>query len=617
VILLEFAAQGIRGVAPTGGRATLRPGYNVVTADGAVLRRLLDALLFPSARDAEPLPRAPGGPAGAPMRAGLTLVGDDRITYRLVREFGGTAQLHRFAAEKRAFALVAQDLDEIAGVLQTAGGAPGPERFSALLSLSAADLPSRQGGTVPTSAPAAAPRQALTAPQLRKKIADLTGELAKAKVSEKLQARQDALQAQAFKLEETLKAGARLKEGMERAGAERASLDPVAAILGRLGDPEAKLAAFEKAASRREEALARVNAERGGIQGAEERGAPPPLWKERDFLAGAGAALAALALGIAGAAGGGVMRYLALLAIPAFGWATWSGLGWVARLEAWEKVARRRRVVDDWERKMLDQFDKDAGEIQGAMKELGLDKIQDLRDLAGRIADGDHVVAEWRRRIADWQADPQVADARARKAKVEKELQEVEAKLQAEVGGFVRDVRSIETEIHRLEGELANPGPIAPSALAAASAPARAVGDPLKRLLDGAAAELGGSPAAAVRSVQQKASQALTGITFQRITGVAVDDRGNVQALTGGRLVAAGTLPPADRDLLFIALKLGFMEVALASGKAVAYVDDCFGGLSDGARRLVARLLKQLARPGQIVHASSDAAFREAADHSA
>lgn len=120
-----------------------------------------------------------------------------------------------------------------------------------------------------------------------------------------------------------------------------------------------------------------------------------------------------------------------------------------------------------------------------------------------------------------------------------------------------------------------------------------------------------------MRAIQQKASQTLTGITFQRMAGVSADDRGNLQVQMGGRLVPAATLPAADRDLLFIALKLGFMEGALAQGKAVGYVDECFAGLTDGARRLVARVLKQLARPGQIVHATSASSFKEAADHSA
>ncbi|HSN15201.1 MAG TPA: hypothetical protein VLT61_11250 [Anaeromyxobacteraceae bacterium] len=616
MILLEFAAQGIRGVAPTGGRATLRPGYNVVAADGAVLRRLLDALLFPDGKDAEPLPRAPGGPANAPLRAGLTLLGDDRITYRLVRDFGGAAQLHRFDAEKRSFALVAQDLAEISGVLRSAGGAPDRERFAALLCLAAADLPSKQGGALAASGPSGPARAALSPAQLQKKIADLKGELVKARASEKLQFQQDGLQARAFKLDEALKEGAKLQEGLDRAQEELKALEPVAAVLERLGDADAKIGAFEKVASRREEALARVAAERETIDAAEAAGGPPAFWTERDFLIGAGAGGAALAFGIVGAVGGAATRYLALLSIPALGWAAWVAFGWVARLEAWGRIARKRRVIDDWERKMLDQFERDAADIRGAMQELGVDKVQDLRDLAGRLEDGESVTAEWRRRIGEWRADPEIANAQAERAKLSRELKAVEDRLQAEIGGgFVRDVRSIEAEIQRLEGELANPAPAQPAPVAAALA--KPAGDPLRLLLEGAAKALGGSPAAAVRGIQQKASQTLSGITFQRIAGVSADDRGNVQAQTGGRLVPAATLTAADRDLLFIALKLGFMEVALAQGKAVAYVDDCFGGLSDGARRLVARLLKQMARPGQIVHATSDGSFKEAADHSA
>jgi len=600
-------------VSPSSGRATLRPGYNVVAADGAVLRRLLDALLFPDGRDPD-LPRAAAGPSNTALRAGLTLIGNDRITYRLVREFGGAAQLHRFDAEKRSFALVSQDLAEIAGILRGPGGAPSASRFATLLSLSAADLPSKQGGGGSLPSAQGPARTSLSPAQLQKKIADLKGELTKAKIAEKLQYQQDGLQSRIYKLDEALKAGAKLREGLAKAVADREALEPVAQVLAGMGDADGKLAAFEKASARREEALGRVAAEREAIEAEEGRGGPQPFWRERNFMIGAAAGAAALALGIAGALGGSAMRYVALLALLPFGWAAWVAFGWVAHLEAWEKIARRRRVVDDWERKMLDQFEKDAAEIRGAMKDLGIDKLQDLRDLAARIADGESVAAEWKRRIAEWQADPEVANARLQKEKLEGELAAVEAKLQADAEGFVRDARSIEQEIQRLEGELANPAPEQP---AAPAAPARPAGDPLRLLVEAAGKELGGSAAAAVRSVQQKASQALSGVTFQRITGLTADDRGNVQALVGGRPVPAATLPPADRDMLFLALKLGFMETALAQGKAVAYVDDCFGALSDGARRLVARFLKQAAKAGQILHATTDGAFKEAADHSA
>jgi len=79
--------------------------------------------------------------------------------------------------------------------------------------------------------------------------------------------------------------------------------------------------------------------------------------------------------------------------------------------------------------------------------------------------------------------------------------------------------------------------------------------------------------------------------------------------------VPLATLPPADKDLVFLALKLAFVERAIAEGKTVAVADDAFAGLSDGAKRFAARLLKQIAKPGQVVHATADAAFREAADH--
>ena len=49
----------------------------------------------------------------------------------------------------------------------------------------------------------------------------------------------------------------------------------------------------------------------------------------------------------------------------------------------------------------------------------------------------------------------------------------------------------------------------------------------------------------------------------------------------------------------------------------MAIVEDAFAGLSDGVRRTAARLLKPMAKPGQVIHASTDPAFREAADHQA
>lgn len=612
MIFLELAAQGIRGMAPAGGRATLRPGYNVVAADGAVLRRVVEALLYPEAKDGDGLPRAPGGPPGAPMRAGLTAVGNDKVTYRLVRDFATGAQLHRFDAERRSFALVSQDLAEIAAFMQRTVGAPPRRRLGALLAVSAAELPSKAGGagTAPSLPPQ---RTSLTPEQKQKRLAALRAELERAKVAEKLQYQLDGLQSQLFKLEESLKAGAKIKDGLATAEAARAELSAASEAAARLGDPDARLAAFEKATARKAEAAERVAAERAALAEVEERGAPAPFWRDPLFWAGAGGGLV---VALAAALLAGVhpdARYVALLDVPAFGWAAWVGLRWVGGLESFERVARRRRTVDDWEQKVEAQYEKDAAGVRDAMKALGVSKPEDLKESLGRIADADAVVAEWRRRLEEWEASPEARSASGERARVQKTLHEVEAKLSGEAGGFVRDVRSVESEIHRLETEAA-----APPAPAASPAPAPAPsGDPLRTLLEGAAAELGGSPAAAGRAVAQRASQALLGLSFQRLQAVVVDDRGNVQVQTGGRATPAAALPAADKDLVWLALKLALAEQALAAGKLVALADDAFAGLSDGARKFAGRLLKQMAKPGQIVHATSDAAFKEAADHSA
>jgi hypothetical protein len=348
VILLELAAQGIRGVAPAGGRATLRPGYNVVAVDGQALRRLLEALLCPTPKDGEALPRAAGGPANAPMRAGLTLVGDDRVTYRLVRDFAAGAQLHRFDAEKRAFALVSQDLGEIAAFLASPVGAPPARRLDALLSLSAAELPSKAAAGAGATAAAAA-RPAPTPEQVRKKTALLEAELEKARIAEKLQYQLDGLQAQLFRQEESLKGAAKLREGLETAQAARAELEAAASVAARLGDPDAKLAAFDRATARRDDAAAKVAAEREALAEAEARGEPAPFWKDPLFWAGAGGGVGLVLAGALGSAVHPDLRYVALLDVPAFGWAAWVALCWVGALTLWERVARRRRGLEDWE----------------------------------------------------------------------------------------------------------------------------------------------------------------------------------------------------------------------------------------------------------------------------
>jgi len=611
VLLLEIAAQGVRGFSPPGGRIALRPGYNVVACDGVALRRLVAALFHPE-QPADPSLRANVASGGSPARAGLTLAGDDGVTWRVVRDLAGPCQLQRFDAERRAFQLVEQDPVRIAEALRAAG-VPAPERYAAVLSLSASDFPSRRapGGLAGVSQPA--PRRALAPTEARKKLEELRAEMERARNAEQLQVEMDTLQSRLFKLEEMLKSSDRVRDRLQVAEAAVAGLVGAEAALATLRDPALRMAAWRKATARRDEALQKVAQEREA--GAEMgRSAPAPLWRHPGFLGGLG-------VGVASMLGALVtdVRTLALLAIPATGWAAFEGLRWVGLAEGSETAGRRARLLEERERKAKETWERETTDVRAAVTMAGVASVPDLGDLLTRVQEARAALADAETGVATWQARAETKDAVAERVQVEREIGELEQKLTAETGGFVRDIHSLDVEISRLERELESPAVDAvPEAIPvedrATPAPA---GDPLRALFERASADLALSPGAALRALQPRIAQVLPALTVQRLANFFVDDRGNLQVQAGGKLVPAATLTPGDRDLCFAVLKLGFAEQGLAAGKSVAVLEDAFAILPEGSRRVIARLLKQMAKGRQVLHATVDPIFREAADHAA
>ncbi|HVI76515.1 MAG TPA: hypothetical protein VM683_16135 [Anaeromyxobacteraceae bacterium] len=615
MLLLEIAAQGVKGVSPSGGSARLRPGYNLVPFDGASLRRLLDALFWPSAGDAEAL--LVGGPGRGAQRAGVTLLGDDGATWRLVRDFAAGWQLQRLDPQRRAFTSAAREPAAVAEALAERVGVPGPAQ-AALLTLSAADLPSRRGVLPAVSAVSgvSGARRPLAPGEAGKRLVELRAELARAQRAEKLQGRLDVLQSRLFKLEEALREGTRLREEAASAEIALAGSAAAASVEAKLGDVEAKLAAHARAVARRDDALAKVATDRAALDEAAARGAPPAPWTDLRFWAGAGVGILALASGLALGPGHG-LRYLALLDIPAFGWAAWVSLGWVQALEGRSRLGRRRQLLDDHEQKLLQAFDRESADVRAALGALGVATVAELKDALQRLADARASAEAARARVCEFEASDEARSAQEERTRVEAELREAEHALAAEAGGYVRDPRSVEMEIARVEVAATAPrGPepaaaVAPTPATAAS-PAR---DPLEELLERAAAALGGSPTAAARAAQPRAVQIVGALSAARISGLSVEDRGNLVATVSGRATAAHALTPGDRDLVFLAVKIAFMDRALAAGKRVAVAEDAFAQLPEAARRIAGRLFKQVARPGQLLHATSDAAYREWADH--
>ena len=601
MLLLEIAAQGVRGFAPPGGRVALRPGYNVVAGDGGVVRRLVTALFHVDL----PADRSLGN-AGAPVRGGLTLAGDDGATWRVVRDLAGPCQLQRYDAARRAFQSVEQEPARCAEVLRGAG-VPAPGRFGLLLSIAASDFPSRQPapGLAATSRAPTPPPRPMDEGEARRKLEALREELGRARAAEQVQARLDASQSRLFKLEEMLKSGEQVRERLRAAEATLSGLAAGTRALEALQDPAGRIAAFQRSTARRDEALGKIAKEREA-QPADGGGTERPLWRGPAFLGGAGVAAAALVAGVATP-----LHAVALLAIPASGVAAVEGLRWVGRAEKAEEGGRRLRWLADRERKAIEAWERETQDVRAAVVAAGVANVGELSDLLGRVQEARAAIDEARAGIAGWEARAETQDAEAERAKVQQEIGELEHQLTVGTGGFVRDTHSLEVEIARLEHHAEAPGAFREAAERPTPAPG---GDPLRTLVERGAAELGTTPGGAMRAMQPRVQQLLPLLSAQRLGSLVADERGSLQVQAGGRLVPVATLPPPDRDLCFAVVKLGFVEQALSAGPGVAVLDDGLSVLPEGARRVVARFLKQIARGRQVLHVTSDPIFREAAD---
>ncbi|HET7752718.1 MAG TPA: hypothetical protein VFK85_02315 [Anaeromyxobacteraceae bacterium] len=602
MILLELAAQGIRGAVSASGRATFRPGYVVVPAGGDAFCATISALLWGDAADGDAL-RAT---AGQPVRAGATMTTPDRTLYRLVTDFAAEAQLQRYDAAARTFSPVAAGRPAVQEWIRTQTGLPSRDAFEDMLCLCAARLPSRVASQARSSAPPP-PKPGPEPERTRARIAELREDLRRSRAVEELQHHVDGLHSRLSGMDDVLGEGARLRSELESADRRLQEQDAFATAADELGDLDARFASFDRATARRDEAFARITEERASL---ERDSAPAPaIWHLPQLWAGIAAGVAALSVGVAST---GALRYVALLDVPAFGWSAWAALRWVGRVEAGERATRRTRVVDERERKALDQWNNDAGPVQRAMAAAGVTEVPALREALEALA----VAREARRSAADamagWQERPEAQQAQHDHAQVESELEQANAKLSELASEFVRDAGTLEAEIARLEGELA-----AEEQPRRRSAAANASGEPVSDLARRAAEQIGAGDELTLGRVEARASEILAVIAGRRLEGLWADPAGAVVVQPAGGRVAFTQLPLEARDLCWTAMKLALVEHALATGSTFAVVDAALDPLPLVARRVAAHILKRAAKPGQVLHATADAVFREAADHAA
>ncbi len=647
--LIELVVQGIKGW-PTQARVSLAAGHCVLRAPAtAQLRPVLESLLFYDGR-----PRPEDGrleaPDAAVVRAGITFLAKDSFTYRLVRDLRGGTALHRLESSSGKFVPFTSDAIEIGQYLRTSVGLPPRPLWGELFSIAAERLPTLRDWDAETAAQNPKPLSGLKAPepakgghgahapkaadvkfrgfqgfdeaeksgggggmsheQAVKRLEQCTTELANAKKTESLQFISDGIGAKLFEFEEKIKT---LTHADSELGSAKKTLAPFAALDALPADLGPKIAAYETAGSRRNDAISKVDAEREQLEERRAHANPIPVQSDPRFLGALGAGVLFLLAGIFSP-----WKVLALLDIPAFAAASWFALVFVGELQSRDGVARKIALLDERLKKIEAQFKLDTAEIGALLKKM---EIERSTELAERIGQRDHLRAKveaLQGKVDALRQDPAVAGALDEQKKLRTEQQELERDIQSlNGGGFLRAAADVEAEIKRLELQVAG-GPSAPEKRpepVGAAAPSKPSGpDPSAKLLERAAdlfqLELGELGPALVPRI----AQYLTALADRRYGSIEIVGGGLVCHASAGRKLAFPELPGRDQDLAWLAVQLAVLERYSARSKLPILLDDPFSFLDAPHQELAGKMVKYLGTLTQVVHRTTHAPLIASAD---
>jgi hypothetical protein len=625
---VEVAVQNVRGFSPA-GRFALKAGYLVLkppAAEVSPLAGLSLALLFADGRGGDASFLAPGAKSG---KAALTFVGVDGVTYRILRELGGSGTLHRMNKATQQPELVSSDSSEISQFLRGQAGLPPRTTFEQVYCLQPGQLPSKRprkaaaapkldpktSGKMPSLASASTVAPAEDIPAAEARLRALEQERVSAAEVDQLQFKVDGLSSQVFDAEQRLKGTDGLKVAIAEAEAAwRAA--PTPESLGLPQDIIARLQRFPKVVAKRDEALARLNQDRESEAQAVP-GYVEPLKENRVFWGGLGAGVLflLLALGL----GFGVdqtFRYLALLDIPAFGVAAFMALRYVDDLQKASRHGSKENRFEAREKKILDEFEAEAAPLRMAQKALGVESMDEIAPTLERKELLGARVVELKDQLQAMEADPDYVAAVTQRQALKAQLEALNAEL-AQKGSYVRDVREVEREIARVKESIAlakaPPPPAAPSA-DGTPAPAETLEDPTPALLSQAADVFTTDVLSVQGMLKDRCVQYLTALTDRRYQGLEWDKEGRAFALAPGKRIPVGELPAKDLDLYYLALRMTVVEKTSARVKRPFLLEDVFAGVEEVKLPLIARMLKHLGTLTQVLHVTPHPGFAQTAD---
>ncbi|AKU91281.1 ATP-binding protein [Vulgatibacter incomptus] len=453
--LHELILQGWKGF-PAQLRLAFTPGIQVLHAD-ADPWPALEALLYPD--DGRVEAGRFEAPGAASFRAALTLRSQDGTVWRIVRDLRGASALQRLDSAAGKFENSSTNVLELGPYLRSQLGLPGRTAYASLFRLSGEELPSARpvldepyavssdASVLESLPPLAEPTPVEPVAVERgdpaavgRAIAALEAERNEARKVEGLQRQVEEIEARLREVDEHLGRVERLDGELASAIAEAAAYDFEPAVADDLG---ARLASFDQATARRDEALARLQANREGVAARIDGPGPRPLEKDWRFWAGVGAALAFWLIALITP-----WKVVALLAIPSFGLPATLALMVVGDRQRRSSAGRRTGYLGERERKASAEWDEATLEVRRAMSAVGVEEVGALAEwLRSRATARERVVGR-RGAVDAARAAPEFRAAAAARPGLEARLREVEGAVAA--AGMFRTVSEIDAELERL-----------------------------------------------------------------------------------------------------------------------------------------------------------------------
>jgi hypothetical protein len=108
-------------------------------------------------------------------------------------------------------------------------------------------------------------------------------------------------------------------------------------------------------------------------------------------------------------------------------------------------------------------------------------------------------------------------------------------------------------------------------------------------------------------TVKDRAAQLVSGLTDKRYAGLgfAPDGQVTLQSAADSAVLPFSRLPPADKSLVLLAVRLAFMERYVANHHLFVILDEKTAGLDEPRQQLVLKFLKVMARSVQVLWVGS------------